>query len=137
MFNNPNPAQSAPGGDVPRVLDALREMLGAILRCDPWEIDEKATFHVLGLDSILGAEFVDAINTRYGLKEEAFTLYDHPTPAAMATHVVARTSARTPAAPGPARAAGPRAGLDTLLDAVRDDRLSVDEAVALLAADRA
>ncbi|NUS86519.1 MAG: acyl carrier protein [Streptomyces sp.] len=136
MFNNPNPAQSAPGGEVPLVLDTLREMLGAILRCDPWEIDEKATFHVLGLDSILGAEFVDAINTRYGLKEEAFTLYDHPTPAAMATHVVARTSARTPAAP-PARAAGPRAGLDTLLDAVRDDRLSVDEAVALLAADRA
>ena len=137
MFNNPNPAQSAPGGDLPRVLDTLREMLGAILRCDPWEIDEKATFHVLGLDSILGAEFVDAINTRYGLKEEAFTLYDHPTPAAMATHVVARTCARTPAAPGPARPAGPRAGLDTLLDAVRDDRLSVDEAVALLAADRA
>ncbi|WP_331762953.1 acyl carrier protein [Streptomyces sp. NBC_00046] len=57
VFGQLHPARSASVGDLPEVLGALREMLARILRCDPWEIEEKATFHVMGLDSILGAEF--------------------------------------------------------------------------------
>jgi hypothetical protein len=119
------------------VLDVLREELARILCCDPWDIDTKAPFNVLGVDSILGAEFVATINDIYGLRERAVTLYDHPDLAAMAAHVVSATPAGTaaprpaPAVPGPAPAARVM-GIDALLDAVREDRISVDDALGLL-----
>jgi acyl carrier protein len=118
------------------VLDVLREELARILCCDPWDIDTTAPFNVLGVDSILGAEFVATINQIYGLRERAVSLYDHPSLAAMAAYVATVAS---PSAPDPAPAeraqAAPAAGmmgLDALLDAVRDDRMSVDDALGLL-----
>ncbi|MFC7310246.1 acyl carrier protein [Streptomyces monticola] len=161
----PPPAASAP------VIDVLREQLAEILCCDPWDIDADAAFNLLGLDSILGAEFVAVINRTYGLNERAVSLYDHPSLGAIASHIAARTGlpagavapaatakAQNAAMGSPARSAtgsaaasapgaaamsaGPRRDLpalgamdlEALLDAVRDDRLSVDEAAALLAA---
>ncbi|MEV3994015.1 phosphopantetheine-binding protein [Streptomyces sp. NPDC049837] len=106
------------------VLDVLREELARILCCDPWDIDTTATFNLLGVDSILGAQFVAVINQTYGLDERAVTLYDHPNLAAMAAHIALLTGAPAPA-PMPMT-------LEALLDAVRDDRLSVDEALTLL-----
>ncbi|MFB8246297.1 acyl carrier protein [Streptomyces sp. NPDC055952] len=119
------------------VLDVLREELARILCCDPWDIDTKAPFNVLGVDSILGAEFVATINDIYGLRERAVTLYDHPDLAAMAAHVVSAAPAGTaapltaPAVPVPVPAARVM-GIDALLDAVREDRISVDDALGLL-----
>ncbi|MFF5315465.1 acyl carrier protein [Streptomyces massasporeus] len=132
----PAPAR-APLPSAGAVLDVLREELARILCCDPWDIDTKAPFNVLGVDSILGAEFVATINDIYGLRERAVTLYDHPDLAAMAAHVVSATPAGTaaprpaPAVPGPAPAARVM-GIDALLDAVREDRISVDDALGLL-----
>jgi hypothetical protein len=118
------------------VLDVLREELARILCCDPWDIDTTAAFNVLGVDSILGAEFVATINHIYGLRERAVTLYDHPDLAAMAAYVASVTSAGAPApAPVAVPDAAPAAavmGLDALLDAVRDERISVDDALGLL-----
>lgn len=120
------------------VLDVLREELARILCCDPWDIDPEAPFSVLGVDSVAGTQFVSTINDIYGLHERSVTLYDHPGLAAMAAHVVSATSAGT-AAPRPHPAAGPEAappggvmGLEALLDAVREDRISVDDALGLL-----
>lgn len=108
------------------VLGTLRQSLASILGCDPWDIDASAPFPVLGLDSIRSAEFVAEINRAYGLDEESVILYDHPNLAAMAGHLAAhavRAGAGRPAA---------TTDIDQLLDAVRDNRLSVDEAAALL-----
>ncbi|MFG2547768.1 phosphopantetheine-binding protein [Streptomyces sp. NPDC048594] len=119
----PHPA-GLPGGAA-SVMGSLRESLAGILRCDPWDIDASAPFPVLGLDSIRSAQFVAEINRAYGLDEDSVILYDHPNLAAMAGHLtahVARTGAGRPAA----------RDIDQLLDAVRDNRLSVDEAAALL-----
>ncbi|MER5886598.1 acyl carrier protein [Streptomyces sp. NPDC001941] len=102
------------------VLDVLREELARILCCDPWDIDATAAFNLLGLDSILGSEFVAVLNRVYGLREPAVTLYDHPSLNALAAHV---TALRATAAP---------MGLEEVLDAVRDGRLSVDDALGLL-----
>lgn len=119
-----------------------------------------APFAALGLDSILAAEFLAGINRTYGLSEQADLLYDQPDLGAMAAYVSARAAHRThrtpapgrpgaafavpagqpgpsPAAPAPDGApVTPAAGvdLDALLDAVRDEVLSIDEAAALLAA---
>ncbi|GAA2607616.1 MULTISPECIES: acyl carrier protein [Streptomyces] len=119
------PRPAGPTDGTASVLGSLRDSLAAILRCDPWDIDESAAFPVLGLDSILGAQFVAEINRTYGLDADSVILYDHPNLAAMAGHLAAH-AART-------RAGRPVAlDIDQLLDAVRDNRLSVDEAAALL-----
>jgi acyl carrier protein len=132
-----------PGGaeGAAAVLAVLRGHLARILHCDPWEIDPGAGFAQLGIDSILAAEFVAGVNHAYGLDERPVTLYDHPDLASMAAHVAARTTTPVPApagspggipsGAGPALSAGE---LDALLDAVRDNRVSIDQAVALLAA---
>ncbi|MFJ6862110.1 acyl carrier protein [Streptomyces werraensis] len=107
------------------VLDVLSEELARILCCDPWEISTTAAFNVLGIDSILGAEFVATVNAIYGVRERAVTLYDHPNLAAMAAHIASLTARRAPAPGG-------SPDLADLLDAVREDRISVDDALALL-----
>ncbi|MDL5205384.1 acyl carrier protein [Streptomyces sp. ALI-76-A] len=131
------PAPAAPSASsVAEVLGVLREELARILCCDPWDIDTAAAFNVLGVDSILGAEFVATINDIYGLRERAVTLYDHPNLASMAAHVASVTPAgAAAAAPVTVTDTAPAArvmGLDALLDAVRDDRISVDDALGLL-----
>ncbi|MFD8008420.1 phosphopantetheine-binding protein [Streptomyces mirabilis] len=138
---------------VEAVTDTLREQLAGILHCGPGEIDVSAPFAALGLDSILAAEFLAGINRTYGLSEQADLLYDQPDLGAMAAYVSARAAHRTPApgrpgaafavpagqpgpspAPGGAPLAPAGVDLDALLDAVRDEVLSIDEAAALLAA---
>lgn len=144
---------------VEAVTDTLREQLAGILHCGPGDIDVSAPFAALGLDSILAAEFLAGINRTYGLSEQADLLYDQPDLGAMAAYVSARAAHRThrtpvsgrpgaasavpagqagpsPAGPAPGGAQVPPAGvdLDALLDAVRDEVLSIDEAAALLAA---
>ncbi|MFI1734583.1 acyl carrier protein [Streptomyces acidicola] len=106
------------------VLEVLREELARILCCDPWEVSTTAAFNVLGIDSILGAQFVATVNEIYGIQERPVTLYDHPDLAALAAHITSLTG------PGPAPSGTP--DLADLLDAVRDDRISVDDALALL-----
>ncbi|MFF5448518.1 phosphopantetheine-binding protein [Streptomyces sp. NPDC012888] len=129
----PAPAPAGPGGAT-GIAEVLREQLAAILCCDPWEIDTTAAFNVLGVDSIVGAEFIAVVNRVFGLQERSVLLYEHPSLAAMAAYVAARTGAADPQ-PQPRPAGGttlPSGGLDVLLDAVRDDRLTVDEALVLL-----
>ncbi|WP_210594142.1 acyl carrier protein [Streptomyces sp. GESEQ-35] len=131
-------ASGSSGASREAVLDVLREELARILCCDPWDIDTSAAFNVLGVDSILGAEFVATINQIHGLRERAVTLYDHPSLEAMAAYVVSVASVA--GAPEPSEradgaggaSAGAVMGIDALLDAVRDDRMSVDEALGLL-----
>ncbi|MGW1752341.1 phosphopantetheine-binding protein [Streptomyces sp. NPDC002092] len=142
-------------GDSTEVLKVLRRQLARILHCDPWEIDGGAAFAELGIDSILAADFVAGVNRAYGLSERPVTVHEHPSLAAMAAYVTSRTRGTvTPAAPDadtrpaaapagtgqepPAAAAAKRPPLSqdevvALLDAVRGERIGVDEAAALLA----
>ncbi|GGS92673.1 acyl carrier protein [Streptomyces sp. KD18] len=125
----PAPAEAGlpPSPPAGGVAEVLREQLAAVLGCDVWEIGPAADFTGLGLDSVLGAEFVATLNRTFGLRERAVVLYDHPDLAALSEHVAAtlRAAPRTPATLGARE-------LDVLLDAVRDDRLTVDEALVLL-----
>ncbi|MER7176087.1 phosphopantetheine-binding protein [Streptomyces mesophilus] len=122
-----------------QVREALRDRLAGIVGCDVERIDPEAPFHAFGLDSIRAAEFMAAINAAYGLAERPVTLYDHPDLATMAAHVTA-VAYGTGTEPAPVRAedavTGPEMNQDevgALLDAVRADMLTVDEAAALLA----
>ncbi|WP_435595787.1 beta-ketoacyl synthase N-terminal-like domain-containing protein [Streptomyces albogriseolus] len=136
----PVPAAAPADGDrVAAVLGTLREQLSETLYCDLHDVDPGASFSSLGLDSILGAEFVAFVNNAYGLKEKAGVLYDHPSPRALAAHIAARTADPSPAAAPASAAPGGAAGggvaaaeLDALLAAVRDNRLTVEQALQLL-----
>lgn len=109
------------------ITEVLREQLAGILCCDVWDVEPTTAFDVLGMDSVLGAEFIAVINRTFGLSERAVTLYDHPDIAALAAYVTARTG-------GVADAHLPRnPEVGVLLDAVRDERLTVEQAVVLLA----
>ncbi|MER6735917.1 acyl carrier protein [Streptomyces puniciscabiei] len=153
------PAVRGPGASA-EVLQVLRGQLARILHCDPWEIDGGAAFAELGIDSILAADFIAGVNRAYGLNERPVTVHEHPSLAAMAAYIASRTAGAVtpavpdagsgdPATPAAAGAADPRPGppaaaavqrpplsqdeLVALLDAVRGDRIGVDEAAALLA----
>ncbi|MEV7526403.1 acyl carrier protein [Streptomyces sp. NPDC091371] len=106
------------------IVDVLREQLTAILCCDSWDVDADTAFPRLGVDSLLGAEFVAVVNRVFGLNERAVVLHEYPTLDALAAYVAQRTGART--APPAVRE------LELLLDALHDGRLSVAEALVLL-----
>ncbi|MEU9594963.1 phosphopantetheine-binding protein [Streptomyces sp. NPDC048193] len=136
---------AGPGeGDDAGVVGRLREQLARILGCAPDALDTGSDFTVLGVDSLLAAQFVADVNRAWELAETPAVLYRHPTLASLAKHIGAQTGAAGAAAPAPPRT-GPAArpprdtdtgaiDLESLLDAVRDDLLSVDEAAALLGA---
>ncbi|WP_327136005.1 acyl carrier protein (plasmid) [Streptomyces sp. NBC_01343] len=163
--------QSPAAAAATRIAEVLREQLAGILCCDPWDINTTAAFNVLGVDSMVGAEFIAVVNRSFGLRERSVLLYEHPNLAAMAAYIATRTGAaagavqdarpaqdfapapRTPepafrpaaavvvpaaaaaaaaADPAPSVRPIPAGDLDVLLDAIRDDRLTVDEALVLL-----
>lgn len=111
------------------ILGFLRERLAGILGCEPAALNPSAPFNLLGVDSIRGAKFVAAINDAYGMNEPAVTLLDRPGLAAMAAHIAHVAAADTPPAADD-RAADEELG--ALLDEVRADRLTVDEALTRL-----
>ncbi|MEU9304443.1 phosphopantetheine-binding protein [Streptomyces sp. NPDC048269] len=106
------------------IVEVLREQLTAILCCDGWGLDTAAPFATLGVDSLLGAEFVAVVNRIFGLDERAVVLHEYPSLDALAAYVAQRSGAR--ATPPAVRE------LELLLDALRDGRLSVAEALVLL-----
>ncbi|WP_155754966.1 non-ribosomal peptide synthetase [Burkholderia thailandensis] len=78
----------------------LAGSLAAALMATTDEIDREQTFNALGVDSIVGVEWVRAINDRYGTALPATVIYDHPSVRAMARHV---SSNATPGVAGVAR----------------------------------
>ncbi|MCG0286198.1 acyl carrier protein [Streptomyces sp. PSAA01] len=68
----------------------LLDDLVATLYCEPAEVDDDTTFQDLGLDSILGLEFLGLVNGRYQLSEEIDALYDHPTLAQLVQYLGGR-----------------------------------------------
>ncbi|MBB1242379.1 KR domain-containing protein [Streptomyces durbertensis] len=136
-------ASSAPTGGpaVDEIAAVLREELARTLYCEPADIDDEASFNTLGLDSILGVEFVAFLNRTHGLEEKAGVLYDHPSLGALSRHVAALATTGTPPVPEPAGTAGPPSppvggpsatDVDALLNAVRENRLTIEQALALL-----
>ncbi|WUT01484.1 acyl carrier protein (plasmid) [Streptomyces sp. NBC_00708] len=129
----PRPAvQVAPPG-TGAVADALRRQLAAILGCAPDAIDATAPFTVLGLDSILAAQFVEGINRTWGLKEQSALFYTYQDLGSL-TGYVERAATATAGGPAPAAFTAPRstAEIEALLDAVRDGLIGVDQAAGLL-----
>ena len=69
------------------IQDVLKQQLAEALYIDVSEIEEEQQFIDLGLDSIVGVEWVNKINQTYNLNIKATELYEHPTLQDLTTYV--------------------------------------------------
>ncbi|WP_238400637.1 SDR family NAD(P)-dependent oxidoreductase [Burkholderia thailandensis] len=97
---------AAPAVSPEAVVPALRALLADALYVDAQTIDANAEFVSLGVDSIIGVEWIDAVNRRFGVALSATTIYDHPTLSSFARHLA---SAAASAQASMAAAASPSA----------------------------
>ena len=77
---DPNmPRQNNLDIDFNQIKETLKQSLAEALYTDISEIKEEQKFIDLGLDSIVGVEWINVINKTYNLNIKATKLYDYPT----------------------------------------------------------
>ena len=133
----PAPAVSA-GPSQQQIEEELCELLAEVLFIERAALRRDRPFNDLGLDSILGVEFMQAINEKYGLKLKATMLYEHSNLVSLAGLVATSRSggaATKVAVKVEQPASAPRApdALDMLLSGVESGSLSVEAATLQLA----
>ncbi|MGW9172883.1 type I polyketide synthase, partial [Streptomyces decoyicus] len=88
--------------------ELVRAHIAAVLNhTDPDEIAPHRAFRELGFDSLMAVELRNALSTAIGTRLPATLIFDHPTPAALATRL--RTELHLDEAPAPAATAPARA----------------------------
>jgi acyl transferase domain-containing protein/enoyl-CoA hydratase/carnithine racemase/acyl carrier protein len=105
------PAAPAPQSGITQagLLQDLKQSLADALFMDAAAIRVDKPFIELGLDSIVGVEWVNALNKAYDIRLPAARLYDYPNLAELAAYLHGEIGGAAPAAPAaaPARADGP------------------------------
>jgi polyketide synthase PksN len=81
-----------------RLLQSLKQSLADALFLDAADIRVDKPFIELGLDSIVGVEWVNALNKAYDIKLPAARLYDYPNLAELAAYLHGGIAPATPAA---------------------------------------
>ncbi|UMR29436.1 phosphopantetheine-binding protein [Massilia sp. MB5] len=114
------PAGAAPGQAAVRTF--LTASLAEALYLPQDEIKPHTALVDLGLDSIVGVEWMHEVNRHFGLSLPATVVYDHPSIAALASHVGTLLAPSTAAEP---------ADLESLLHAVEQGAIDVAAADAL------
>ncbi|BAV98003.1 non-ribosomal peptide synthetase [Lysobacter enzymogenes] len=104
------PAAAAAGApaQLRQVEDVLRETLAEVLYMKPADVGAHTTFADLGMDSVMGVEWLPMIQQRLGVSLGATKIYEHPTIRELAAYVAAQMPAAAPvaaAAPPQARVA--------------------------------
>jgi acyl carrier protein len=108
----------------PAIAEVLAGMLAEVLYMEPQDISFDETFIDLGLDSVIGVEWIKLVNRHFGVKLSATKIYDHPNVSAFARFLVGAVGATPEVAPP--------ASLDDVLERVQSGSLTVEEAESLI-----
>jgi acyl transferase domain-containing protein len=73
--------------DTQRIRAALIQQLAKVLYLNAQDIDATTPFQELGMDSILGVEFINKLNQSLGLGLKAAELYAHPSAESLAAYL--------------------------------------------------
>jgi NAD(P)-dependent dehydrogenase (short-subunit alcohol dehydrogenase family)/acyl carrier protein len=79
------------------ILELVRAEAASVLgHSSPRAIDPEATFKDLGVDSLTAVELRNRLNTATGLNLAGSLVFDYPTPAQAAAHILEKTAAISP-----------------------------------------
>ena len=81
--------------DIEEIKDFLRQQLSTILYLDVAKIKDMMPFSTIGLDSVVGVELINEVNTRYQLTLEAGCLYEFGNVASFSAHIQSQVSSGT------------------------------------------
>ncbi|MFF3249385.1 SDR family NAD(P)-dependent oxidoreductase, partial [Streptomyces sp. NPDC002870] len=85
------------------VRDLVRGTVAAVLgHADGTTLDLRRAFNEIGLDSLAGVELRNRLNATTGLRLPATVVFDHPSPQALADHLITRVTDAGPASATPA-----------------------------------
>lgn len=93
----PAQAPAAPGLSLATLQQQLSESLADALFMNACDIDPNRSFTELGLDSIIGVEWVKAINKQYGSSLSATRVYDYPSVKELASFLAGTVAPAQPA----------------------------------------
>nr|BAF85837.1 modular polyketide synthase [Streptomyces cyaneogriseus subsp. noncyanogenus] len=94
----------------------VRRHVAWVLGADgPESVDEDRSFRDLGFDSLMAVELRNQLNTAAGIRLAATLVFDHPTPSAVARHLLDRCSP-DPAAPAAPSGTAVASALATLAE---------------------
>jgi acyl transferase domain-containing protein len=92
-----------------RVLQALREIVGNVVKLAPSRVPTDVPLRALGMDSVMALELRNRIEHRIGARISATALYNYPTLEALSKFVLAQLPSVEPAAQAAPLADGSRA----------------------------
>ena len=109
----PAPVLSAPRLARADLLRGMRESLARALYLKPSDIANDKPFIEMGLDSIVGVEWINELNKAYGIKLAAARLYDYPSLDELASHLEGEIEKVAPiqAQPVPSPASAPEVAM--------------------------